>query len=126
MTEPGGTPSTASSSSALAEAEAAGAEPLGERLEIDPRVVLGDDEHHAAVLVGEEQVLGVGAGELSRKAPDCSTVNIGACSTVVVSMPSSSRRANRVLRSSAMAGYGCDLAFSGGEVDIRAGDPLDR
>ena len=48
---------------ALAEAEPAGAEPLGQRLEIDSRLVLGDDQHHAPVLVGEEQVLGVGARE---------------------------------------------------------------
>ena len=62
VTDPGLTPSTASSRSGLAEAEAAGAKPLGQRLEVDPRVVLGDDENHAAVGVGEEQVLGMGAG----------------------------------------------------------------
>ena len=62
VTEPAGTPSTASSSSPLAKLNRPAPEPLGERLEIDPRVVLGDDEHHAAVLVGEEQVLGMGAG----------------------------------------------------------------
>ncbi len=52
---------------AFAEAEAPGVEPRGQRLEIDPRVVLGDDEHHVAVLVGEEQGLGMRAGEFPRE-----------------------------------------------------------
>src|SRR5262245_1777633 len=46
----------------LAEAKAPQAEPLGERLQIDPRIVLGDDEDHAAVGIDQEQVLGMGAG----------------------------------------------------------------
>jgi hypothetical protein len=64
VTEPAGTPSHRLEQLALGEAEPSGAEPLGERLEIDPRIVLSDDEHPVAVLVGKEQALGMGTGEL--------------------------------------------------------------
>ena len=84
---------------AFGEAEPPGVEPLGQRLEIDPRVVLGDDEHLVAVLVGEEQGLGMRAGDFRRKEADCSTVNTGGCSTVVVGIPSSCSRAKSALRS---------------------------
>ena len=45
----------------VAEAQASEAEARGNALEIDARIVLGDDQRHASVPVGEEQVLGVGA-----------------------------------------------------------------
>lgn len=61
VTEPGGTPSTFTEQLGAPEAETAEAKLFCERLQVDARVVLGDDEHHLSLLVDEEQALGVGA-----------------------------------------------------------------
>ena len=53
----------------FAEAEAAKPEADGERLQIDRAVLLGDDQHHVAILVDEEQILGMRARQAAARNP---------------------------------------------------------
>ncbi len=48
-----------------AEGDAPGAEPLGQRLQVDPAILLGHHQPHPALLVAQEQVLHMAAGELA-------------------------------------------------------------
>jgi hypothetical protein len=52
----------------LAEAEAAKAKLLRQRLEVDPGILLGDHQNQVAVLVFQEQILGVSAGDRAAQA----------------------------------------------------------
>ena len=83
----------------IAEAQPPELEVRCQELEIDASIVLGDHKSCAPFFVGQEQILGMSTRQLSRNVCDCSTVNIGSCSTVVEAMPSSARRSNKVLRS---------------------------
>ena len=44
-------------------------EPAGQGFEIDPGVLLGDDQDHAALFVDEKQVLSMRPGNLPAKIP---------------------------------------------------------
>jgi hypothetical protein len=61
VTEPAGTPEHGFEQFGFAEAEAAEPELFRKPFEIDPRVVLGHHKDQAAILVDEEEVLGVRA-----------------------------------------------------------------
>jgi len=61
VTEPAGTPEHGFEQFGFAEAEAAEPELFRQPFESDPRVVLGHHKDQAAILVDEEEVLGVRA-----------------------------------------------------------------
>ena len=65
VTEPAGTPSTSISSSGLPKLEPVAAERLVQGLEVDMCMAQRHDKEQAVLLVLEEQVLGVPAGQLA-------------------------------------------------------------
>ncbi len=117
MTDPGLTPSTASSRSGLAEAEAAGGKPLGQCLEVDPRIVLGDNKNHAAVGVGQEQVLGMRAGNAC---PQSGRFLDGEHRLMLDRRRCNTEHGEAGIEGLAVSCHGLSVALSRGEVDIRA------
>ena len=65
VTEPGITPEHLAEEFRLAEGEASAVDPLVQRLHVDVGVLLGDDQEDPVLLVLEEEVLGVAAGDLA-------------------------------------------------------------
>ena len=63
VTEPGTTPRSSSEQLRLAEGKPGAADPLVQALHVDRGVLLGDEQEDLVLLVLEEEVLGVAAGD---------------------------------------------------------------